>query len=93
MRQARCYAHLQYDHLRLRPCRALLMRSSFNSSSLSTCSHIHAAVPSAWPRMTPAYASLRLAPARTSCTPWTAKRRSAPVLVIGMPLKCSRSSR
>eukprot|EP00965_Chrysotila_dentata_P016983 563841-Pleurochrysis_carterae.AAC.1 len=42
--------------------------------------------------MTPARVSSRLAPARTSCARPRAKRRSAPVLVIGMPLKRSRSS-
>eukprot|EP00965_Chrysotila_dentata_P137908 4561298-Pleurochrysis_carterae.AAC.1 len=75
----------------LRPCRALV-RSSFHSSSPLARSRIQAAVPSAWPRMTPARVSSRLAPARTSCARPRAKRRLAPVLVIGMPLKRSRSS-
>eukprot|EP00965_Chrysotila_dentata_P033259 1107776-Pleurochrysis_carterae.AAC.1 len=42
--------------------------------------------------MTPARVSSRLAPARTSTARPRAKRRSAPVLVIGMPLKHLRSS-
>eukprot|EP00965_Chrysotila_dentata_P061751 2045347-Pleurochrysis_carterae.AAC.1 len=75
----------------LRPCRALL-RSSYYSSSPLARSRIQAAVPSVCPRMTPAHVSSRLAPARTSCARPIAKRRSAPVLVIGMPLKRSRSS-
>eukprot|EP00965_Chrysotila_dentata_P153237 5064339-Pleurochrysis_carterae.AAC.1 len=72
----------------LRPCCALL-RSSFHSFLPLARSRIQAAVPSAWPRMTPAHVSSHLAPARTSCAPPRAKRRSAPVLVIGMPLKRS----
>eukprot|EP00965_Chrysotila_dentata_P149515 4937212-Pleurochrysis_carterae.AAC.1 len=77
----------------LRPCRALL-RSSFHSFSPLSRSRIQAAVPSAWPRtLTHARVSSRLAPARTSCARPRAKRGSAPpVLVIGMPLKRSRSS-
>eukprot|EP00965_Chrysotila_dentata_P109533 3620429-Pleurochrysis_carterae.AAC.1 len=75
----------------LRPCHALL-RSSFHSCSPLARSRIQAAVPSAWPRMTPARVSSLLAPAWTSCARSGAKRRSAPVLVIGRPLKRSRSS-
>eukprot|EP00965_Chrysotila_dentata_P058239 1930987-Pleurochrysis_carterae.AAC.1 len=73
----------------LRPCRALL-RSSFLSYSPLARPRIQAAVPSAWPRMTPARVSSRLTPARTSCARPRAKRRSEPVLVIGMPLKRSQ---
>eukprot|EP00965_Chrysotila_dentata_P206005 6183297-Pleurochrysis_carterae.AAC.2 len=78
----------------LRPrCALLRSRSNFHSSSPSARSRIQAAVPSAWPRMTSARVMLRLPPARTSCAPPRAnKRRLAPVLVIGMPLKRSRSS-
>eukprot|EP00965_Chrysotila_dentata_P025234 837935-Pleurochrysis_carterae.AAC.1 len=41
--------------------------------------------------MAPARVSSRLVPVRTSCARPRAKRRSAPVLVIGMPLKRSQS--
>eukprot|EP00965_Chrysotila_dentata_P097259 3214713-Pleurochrysis_carterae.AAC.3 len=42
--------------------------------------------------MTPARVSSRLAPAQTLCARPRAKRRSAPGLFIGMPLKRSRNS-
>eukprot|EP00965_Chrysotila_dentata_P050142 1661149-Pleurochrysis_carterae.AAC.1 len=73
----------------LRPCRALL-RSSFHSTLPWARSRIQAAVLSVWPRMTPARASSRLAPARTSCARPRAKRRSAPVLAS---LACRSSAR
>eukprot|EP00965_Chrysotila_dentata_P054364 1803831-Pleurochrysis_carterae.AAC.1 len=76
-----------------RPCRAPL-RSSFHSSSPSARSRIQGGrgAVGIGPRMTPARVSSRLAPARTSCARPRAKRRSAPVLVISMPLKRSRNS-